>query len=239
MRRRVVNRKLLTTNGNDKDTVMLMHFDGNMNNDAYTNSYAGFYMPGVYYTSGKFGNGLYQRTLAWPSIYTTNHELLDLLRTIFQEDFTVDYWCYRNGYNTTEALEVAIGENHSAPSCPVLGLGLYSLSSNTFILHYLTDRTGNDSGFSVQYQIPAVYQWNHIAFEKNGDILSIFFNGELLGHPSTFNPDAFNSKKNSLNFFWDGWLNQFSNSHIDEFRISSIARYKGKNFIPPIKPYGE
>lgn len=78
-------------------------------------------------------------------------------------------------------------------------------------------------------------QWQHIAFVQNNGVLTIYVDGVAQGTGST-SGHTFGNNSNPLyigNYVSGGYP---LTGYLDEFRLSSVARYTG-NFTPPTSPF--
>jgi predicted membrane-bound spermidine synthase len=86
-------------------------------------------------------------------------------------------------------------------------------------------------------EVVDINTWQHIAAVRYGDVWSLYVDGTLKASTT----DAGNSPNLSL-VFWIGDNNAGAGAnvpfigHIDELRISNVARWTS-NFTPPTAPY--
>lgn len=135
-------------------------------------------------------------------------------------DFTVEFWIYPTGTNTTAGIITKRNYNNVADGT----WGIYYNGStraiswqNIFSTGGVTTHTSSTSAFSLN-------AWSHWAFVRSGSTLTMYVNGTSVG-----------SFSNSLNFNyqdqpirigdWDGSAGNGLAGNLDEIRISSVARY--------------
>ena len=210
----------------DKNTLMLLHFDGDYEDyssykrEAINSQY-------VSYTQGKFGQSLEIDSIAEYIVYD---------KTWFVELFnsrvyTIDFWA-RNFYSGSEtgnpywAHYFGIDDSTARTfNCRcrwgyIFEYGIY----NNFILSVPISELRNNTN------------WNHFAVISDGSNVSLFFNG-IKKATSSIRSVSFCSANFSIGgreIYGD--TPNVAKSNIDEFRISDIARWTG-NFTPPTKPY--
>ena len=74
--------------------------------------------------------------------------------------------------------------------------------------------------------------WTHVAVTRTGTTLNLYVNGSRVASNSSFNNDLGASKPLAIGStyagadYWDG--------HIDDFRISTVARYTLGSYTPPL-----
>lgn len=203
--------------GNDEHTLLLLHgedlTDSSQRKAQITNN-------GVIASDAqsKFGgSSLYFNGSSYLSIH--NGTMLN------GESFTVDWWEYRTSstaWATTFHQPYADGNNNGF----VAG-GPYNGNETLYI-------STNGSSFDVASQAKmgntTVNAWVHRALVRNGNQILAFENGKLV-----------NTIFVSVQFAYSGnfVLGKHNNcfiGYIDEFRISSIARWT-EDFTPPTEPY--
>ena len=80
--------------------------------------------------------------------------------------------------------------------------------------------------------------WHHIAYSWNGDTTKIAVNGTWEASSSTANPFQDVSATLKIGYAVSSGSGATFNGHIDEIRISSVARWDhAANFTPPSSPY--
>ena len=170
----------------------------------------------------KFGEG---------SLYSTSSTLSEsnnipcYLDYITHYSFTVDFWYKTDGY--------WFGGGPGSVGMYLHGVGdLFKISNSG---RGFIGANGSGSNWTNE-QFQAVFplnQWNHIAVQvDNGDVATVFINGQILVQSSFGTHSLWYANSLSLNNFFTNGFNQY----IDEVRFSDVARYSGP-FTPPAAPY--
>lgn len=199
--------------GVDADTLAVWHFDGTQADVIagllFNNNYpTPAFDTGIY----KFGTASLQYRDSNVNPFYSSPLFTD--RNWTATDWTIDGWVFYKNSNSRMLLGPISG------SSTVSGTGLRINASNLFvyvnsdILHILSTPFQDNS-------------WNHLAFQKKGNTLSAYLNGEEVWSD--------NSLTLNNNDFGLSILDSF-NVLLDELRISSVARYSG-SFVPNTEPY--
>lgn len=206
-------------NTQDPNTILLLHaedfYDSSMYNNEVVND-------GVTLSTEvvKFG-----KSFAFGS--SVKSFTADLSMDLSAHDFTIDWWEYRNSDDSENSAVCIFGESKSYS----LLLGLHS-SKNILLC-----ASGNGENWDlVNAKVMGVFtpnQWIHRAIVRQDNNLYIFENGTLLSTITSFGdiniPD-------SIVTFSHCWSTGYLSGYIDEFRVSSIARWT-KDFTPRSSPY--
>lgn len=133
--------------------------------------------------------------------------------------FSIEGWFYANNVSGTKAMiDMRAGTNTDP--------GLYVRLVNDVVYVYYN---GADilNGGSI-----SATTWTHVAITRTGTTLNLYVNGSRVASNSSFNNDLGASKPLAIGStyagadYWDG--------HIDDFRISTVARYTLGSYTPPL-----
>lgn len=137
------------------------------------------------------------------------------------DDFTIEAW----GYQTTNTGFQCILSNWEH------GFIFAAVSGNTLRMYINSSLVVDATGLTF-----AEDTWHHLAATRSGSDVKVFLNGTQVGstgtNNTTFNLNDFtgvginvnNSPVNNPNGYWDG--------HLDELRVSSVARYTSNFTVP-------
>lgn len=195
----------------DKNTLLLLHFDGNFNDSSiYNRTILESGSPSL--SSGVFGE----------SILINKGSFLHTEPSWFKElvnspDFTIDF-----RFKLIEYINIGIDDG----------------TTNGLFFRVMTNRieAGNhykftNYGISEEVTIPS--GWNHIAFVCHSGMIKIYLNGALVISRAKY---TYTFPSGNL-YIGSRFNNNYDfNGYIDELRISNIARWTS-NFTPPSKPY--
>lgn len=202
----------------DSYTVSLLHFDNSAiqdetgkvwtaSNCSLTSTYSKFGGKSLYIPGGSEGY-----------INTSNLSGLDF----GTGDFTIDFWCLP-------------GYSYSSGSVPI-----YNTSSNSVDVvinngMFMMNINFNSGSNILCWGGPSVvaYTWYHVAGVRNGNVFSLFVNG-VLAQSKTQSGINISSPTTYVRF--GGPAGGSFTGCLDEFRVSSIARWTAK-FTPPTSPY--
>ena len=238
LRRRI----LLKRDGqiNDANTLLLLHFDNSLVNSAIggssignpVNSSSGGYDASNY----KFGSASFYSSVV---VYFIGSSPEAAIKTSMQSDFTFDYWAKIDatveGYpdicllgDTTNQDQAVIMVSHY--DTPGYGVGLRVKSTINGGSSYNFNR-----GLGV-YNSAQSASWNHYAFVRKDDILSLYVNGNLI-YNWLFNPTIPSTQQHvSFGGYYTGSSWNTTYNRFDEIRLSNIARWT-ENFTPPTQAY--
>lgn len=239
LRRRLLNIKT-GSEGNDVNTLLLLHFDNSLVNSAIGGSSIGnpvsLYTASYDTSSYKFGSAsFYSNTV----VYFSGTSPESIIRTAMQSDFTIDYWakidattpvnpdiCLLGGTSYQDQAVITV-RHYDDP-----GYGLYVETKSTVDngQNYIINRIIKVSAFA-QSGI-----WNHYAYVRKDNILNLYVNGNLL-YNWAFNPTIPSTQQHvSFGGFIDGVTSMHTLNRFDEIRLSNIARWT-ENFTPPTQAY--
>ena len=196
-------------------------------------------------TSGKGNNGVASLTEPFfgagsVSFDGTGDHLLVDTSTSFDygtNDFTIEFWWYRTS-NDRQALfhgswgqdwSIGIDFNGSANNQK---LGMWASSSGTSWDMLIADAGGN----GITTGTPALNQWSHIAYVRNGSDFQLYLNGTSVGQVT--NSSAINSKTTTRQQAIGAWWNSeiaMSDVHgyLSNYRIVIGSALYTSNFTPP------
>ena len=112
---------------------------------------------------------------------------------------------------------------------PTASAGVFFLSASGYASYY-DNTTGTISGTTNC----ADSTWRHLAFSKSGTTLRIFVNGALEYTATGYTQDMGTDRSCTIGAQFDGAI--AINGHMDEFRISNVARYTAA-FVAPTLPF--
>lgn len=201
----------------DRNTLLLLHGDSVEDSSGYKNQIYNYRVQPSSSVS-KFGG---------KSLYFDGNSYLKLDEVIPSSgDFTVDWWEYVTGYSATrfaQSIQGGIG-------------GIAAGGSENYNRLYVS---GNGTSWDIINNLTAFStsqnEWAHFALVRCGDTWSTYKNGsEFISQDSQGN--IFKNGNGLIigSFLYDSF--HYFNGYIDEFRISSVARWT-HDFTPPAKPY--
>lgn len=224
------------SNGNDGFTKILIHFDGADTSTTITDVAAGVGTPATWTANGnaqldtaqsKFGgaSGLFDGTGDyWASPDSTNF-------TLGSGNWTVDCWFNWNGGAGVRGFIAGQCDNTGAATNA--SITLEHQTNNT--IRAIANVGGTPNLIASTTTITTT-GWHHVAFVRVSSVIKLFLDGVQEGgdvaisgtvNDSTF---AFSIGRGGeiTGTPWNGW--------IDEFRLSTIARWTA-NFTPPTAAY--
>lgn len=210
--------------GNDSDTVLLLHFDGNFI-DSSKNHCTPIQVVNPIYTTNapaKFGKSSLQ------CMNNTNCVYYDV-RNVLNGDWTFEWWENWNGTNGS-------GYVHLSPS---------GVDGNGVICHNIGDGSqvgiwaGTNNGWNLLQSWDSGMRrtanvWKHYALVHASGVLKCYENGVLKNQANLPNMSFANTQ-----CFIGGRsvaMNQGAYAYFDEVRVSNIARYSA-NFTPQTKQF--
>ncbi len=209
--------------GNDANTKVLLHLDGADGATTITDSCAGA-TPHTFTAAGNvqldtaekvFGtaSSLHDGTGDWWSA------LASADWTFGGGDFTVDCWFNRAGGDGNQRFCVGTID---------WGMGLYS---DNAAIAYVNGGANLIQGTTL---IQAA-GWHHMAFVRAGNIIRLFIDGIQEGGNVAYSGSMLTDR--ALRIGDDSFGSAPWNGHLDEVRISKVARWTS-NFTPPTEAYG-
>ena len=223
-----------TVNGNDSNTLLLLHFDSSLTNSAVGGTNVG--NPVISDSYGydtndyKFGSASFYSNVVVYFIGTTPE---DTIRTAMQSNFTFDYWAKIDATSETYP-DICLLADTTNQNQAILTVSHYGYVIRT----KSTANGGSSYMFNkvIDATIYSVPGWNHYAYVRNGTNLTLYVNGNAvytlyfnLTIPTTQQHVSFGGYYTGSS--WNTTFNRF-----DEIRISNIARWTA-NFTPPAAPY--
>jgi hypothetical protein len=204
------------TDGPAVKTALLLHFDG-INNATNMVDNVGKVVTVrdavISTTKSKFGGSSW----FWNNVEDAQASIADAPSLQFPagQDMTIEGWFYPSN-NTQNGVLFNKGATLSA------------LDYNTGTLSFSTDQT--TTLFSVANALTA-NAWNHVAVVKKSNVWSMYINGVIVATDNTHLTDTFGVNANAF------LVGQFQSGlfgfqgYIDEFRVSTVARYSA-TFTP-------
>lgn len=217
--------------GNDENTFLLLHFDGNTN-DSSDNARSDISAAGVSYAPGKF-NQAAQFTGSTSSYVT----IPNTPEFPFSGDFTISFWAKASASDRFGLLFYESDFTFGIDTISsVYSVWASSNGASWDILQadsgYNSELTG-DSGRGSIAITPG--EWQHIAFVRSGNDWYLFVNGTMSLHKqrsgTVYNPQ----EQLRIGRHGNDDIRAFLGL-IDEFKIDTIARWT-EDFTPPEHAY--
>lgn len=203
----------------DSHTLLLSHFDTQatafknvINGNSFSMSYASFNSSWHKFGTGgidaPYQNGTYD-CFTLPKTFQST------------DDFTIDFWfakAFSSGKDESCCFKYDVGSGSN------LYRGFTFVIQNNQVKATLNKVNSGDP----DKVFDCINGWNHIAYERVGStgMLNMYLNGKLV-HSQLYT--------NSFNSCW--WNSNNYRGHVDELRVSDIARYNGQDFTPFQQPY--
>lgn len=201
----------------DKTVLLLLHFDGDVK-DSSLNGYTGDFGGSITFPDGKFDRGL--------NAGGTGYLQFKTIPSLNINELTIEWWEYNTSLPTSNAMRVIDLSTAATNSNWTLLAGMHNGNVYQFYL----------SGDSSERQLgmPDLKEWTHYAIVKNGANWKTFRKGALT---QNFNKSV-TIKNDIVSILSSASKGLAGNPYktIDEFRISSKARYSS-DFIPQNKPF--
>jgi len=233
----VVGSGLVSAEGIDEYTVLMLHMDGEGGGTTFTDDSDSSH---TVYPQGDVHTNTIEKKFGTASAYFDGTgDFLNISNSVDwdfgTDDFTVDFWVSTTDTSTSNEWYRRL-----------LSLGPYSNSSIDLMLNgnYVGD---TDGGLTWWFESAAQLKttitindgnWHHVALSRSGDDLYIFIDGAEAASKSGISATDFTSSG-----LWVGTVDledrSFLNGYIDELRISKgIARWT-ENFDVPTSAYSE
>jgi hypothetical protein len=210
-------------NGPTRVTKALMHFDNNVTDQVTGHTWTLNGGGTTFVGTNKFGG--YSLYLLGGTAYYASAASSDDF--IFNGDFTFEWWQYQLALPGTFRVlhRGAVGAD-STSNCSVS----YSSQSVYFKLDAAASAAliASNVGFVAN-------TWQHIVVQRSGSTMYFFVNGVLKGQSSGFTGSWGNFATALLLGTGSGSSGYYG--YIDEFRMSSVARYPTGGFTPPAAPF--
>ena len=219
--------------GIDTNTLMLFHFENTLN---ATSTLGQVITSNAMFNSSdkKFGGySIYNSDPTTGSAFELPYSFINYLTS----DFTIDFWVkpwqeIPENYSTAF---LYLGADPEEVNYPYIMLYMHSAdgSYSPYIAVDMYDSSNNKSSYRYKALDTYPTTWCHVALVRSNSQLYLFLNGELMFTPGddspaiTISPIARQTVCKVL---------PYSDSGIDELRISNIARWTA-NFTPPTEPY--
>jgi len=214
----------------DANTLVLMHFDNNIEDVGKARvvwqavgidpTYSSIYK--------KFGSAMQANNTNNAKKYIK----ADSSFSINTHAFTVDFWLVYtdNNYGYQGLFGVV---NESIRPHMLCYVRHDSFNSK---FRYIIISVSGTSLIDIQSSSAILNGTHHIAIVGSGGVISIYIDGVLSSSQSGISEQTL-SFSDFIIGMDSSQYNNYTNSYIDEFRISSIARWTS-NFDPPVSPYG-
>jgi hypothetical protein len=223
----------------DLNTILLLHFDGNLQDSSVNNIAATAHNGAVISTVSEFGSGslaILPGQATFNSFSpSTNVSVTTPITpggvedvTFNNADFTVEGWFNISTLATQPLVVFDYGNAAFAPG----NLGFVLNVSPTIFQVINVPSTWGATGSTMMSISTGV--WHHFAIVRASGVGHAYLDGVLIGTPQNWfgatNPVQFNvgCSPTISGTFGTGW--------VDEVRISNIARYTA-NFVPPTAPF--
>lgn len=214
---------------------LLLHMDGTNGGTTFTDNSDGVNSPHTMTAHGaantstthfKFGTAAL--ALNGTTSYLTAPDSADF--DYGTADFTIDFWAYVTAYPAGNAAMVTKRANSSAD----MNLTVFMNSSGAVSLFV----SGNGSSWSIissgaMGTVP-LNAWHQFAVVRATGVWYTFFDG--VQQFTTTNAASIQSDSSAFAIGADNGGSNFMTGYIDEFRVSSVARWTA-NFTPPTSAY--
>ena len=208
----------------DKNTVLLLHFDNNVNDSSSLNNAT--IQSTVSYEEGKFSYGaLLNKSTGY---FTKNISAIKNL-----SDWTIEFWYKDSGTGTSDYSGI-FTTGIEGQSSPWIGLRYMAYGGRGLFLYISDGATTITTDFGAINTIIDT-NWHHYAIVYRAKTLYVYLDGVLkLTKVCNLTISNFGSQLTSGTFANN--LSRTMYGVLDEFRISNIARYTA-NFTPPNSPF--
>lgn len=224
------NGPAIPTDPNFSNVTSLLHGDGAENSMVFTDvkglTWQTYGTPGIQTTRKKFGTGSIRMGAQYDYL-TTNGSVSSFTHV---GDYTVEAWVYQNA----PANAALFSRGADSGGLFVHGIRADGTLTTTY---NLPGAYGSVYTSSLEAGVATGWQWNHIAYVKQGLTLRMFINGvKVSEHSLSAEPSA----PASLGFMLGNDTRdvaRFFSGNIDDFRwTQGVARYTG-NFTVPTQPF--
>lgn len=143
------------------------------------------------------------------------------------ENYTIEFFTKPTGNN--QGPLIVSRQNPNSPGSPFYGFRTHYISNKMY--HVVANGNTYEQ---VSGEMLMTADWTHVAVQRRGTSLEMYINGALKSSAkSTLNP-SFSGEK-----IWVGQYpgSNFYGGHIDEMRISGIARYSGETLTVPVSEF--
>ena len=217
--------------GNDSATLLLLHLDENLTDSSKNDRTVTAGLDVLFTKYSRFGSAA-QNFSSGNGISIPNIQGLNCT----SDNFTIDFWVY---ITESPGVRQVLVDRRSAT-----GIGGFSLFIETNNYLYLQSTTSGSSwDWSINVSIASyIGMYTHIAVVKNKNTWTLYLNG-VQGSTwtgtytyTTADNDIYIGCGNPNNADTNLTQDHYLHGYIDEFRVSSIARWSS-NFTPPTSPY--
>jgi hypothetical protein len=202
------------------NNLLLMHFEGTNGSTTFTDEYGSSWVvasgsPSLSTAQAKFGSSSLFPNDGWIQTSSTPF-------AFGTSDFTVECWIYPTSLSGAQAVcGTVVGPD------PIHGFVILTNGSN---LEILAEHSGGWN-IDIQAGTVATNSWQHVALVRKGGSWGLFLDGVSVG-TQTFSGSV-GASSSYLQIGRGGDSTSQWPGYIDEFRISTIARYTpGVNFTP-------
>ena len=209
-------------------TLCLLHFNDGITDETGNTTWTNSGGATISSTQSKFGgNSLYLNGSSYLS--ASNSSMFNF----GTKNFTIDWWEYVGNSASLGNLVFAIQTSATDGSSYHAEMSLAWNQSGTRNV-FISSSGGDWEIASIVSMGRMTYgQWVHRALVRSGNTFYTFENGVLV---STFASSSAIYYNSAYLLMIGARNNRYFNGYIDEFRISSIARWT-ENFTPPTEPY--
>ena len=133
--------------------------------------------------------------------------------------FTIEGWFYANDVTGTRALV-----DMRAGTATDTGLYLYADAGVVKVYH--------NGAELLSGGLLSTTTWTHVAVTRTGTTIGLYVNGTRVDSNNSFNNDLGSTKPLIIGSAFDA--SSFWDGHVDDFRISTVARYTLGTYTPPL-----
>jgi hypothetical protein len=211
------------TDGTASKTALLLHFDGINNSQVFVDntgkavSFSDAVISSTYSMWG--GSSWFWNGKADAYISVPDSAALEFTAA---EDMTVEGWFYP--LNNTQS-SVLWSKSTSG--------GAAQLAYNAGTLAFSTDQTTGNISVATALLLN---QWNHVAIVKKSGTWTLYVNGTPVGADAAHLTDTFGVNASAFMLGNNAGLASAFQGYIDEFRVSTVARYSA-TFTVPSDPF--
>lgn len=218
-------------------TILMCHFESFKDSSAYNHKIMNYGGPVVAGGKGRFGSSLYLDGGSW--ICAGTKDAFDF----GYSNFTIEMWVNLEEDISTKRF-CLFGRYENISREKFFGFELLNGKLNAFA----SNQTGSFTNIfhmgthSLTWNLN---QWYHVAMVKDGQIIKLYRDGEQQAINTSdryyipydgMSPMPEIACPGVIGNFHQEQISRSFRGHIDELRVSSVARWSG-NFSPPEKPY--
>jgi len=222
----------------DANTVLLLHCNGSNNSTTFVDEAGKTISRGG---DAKLNKDIYKfggssLMLNGSTDYVTTPDSSDF--DFGNGDFTIDFWCYFNAFNSTTATGI-FSQRSSSTSNVALYCYIAQNADRKMYLYYTTNgNTTVGGGFNTVF---TAGQWYHVAIVRNGTEIGMYVNGVKEANTINVGTSTFYSSAENISIgamkTGVSTYSHWCNGYLDEFCVrKGIAKYTA-NFTPPTREY--